>query len=75
MNITFNQLRNADYSKLAKFIGGLSYSDLNNLYCQFETLIEKLFLNGLEETDEYKKSLCIQIDITNAMGEIEKGIK
>jgi hypothetical protein len=75
MEITISQLRNADYNKLAKFIGGLSYSDLNNLYCKFETLIEKLFLNGLEETDEYTKALCIQIDIANAMGEIEKGFK
>jgi hypothetical protein len=73
MNITFNQLRNTDYSKLAKFIGGLSYSDLNNLYCQFETVIEMLFNNGLDNTDEYTKALCVQIDITNAMGEIEKG--
>ena len=73
MNITLNQLRKADYSKLAKFINGLSYGDLNNLYCQFETVIEMLFNNGLDNTDEYTKALCVQIDITNAMGEIEKG--
>jgi hypothetical protein len=73
MEITMSQLRNADYSKLVKFINGLSYSDLNNLYCKFETLIEKLFNNGLDNTDEYTKALCVQIDITNAMGEIEKG--
>jgi hypothetical protein len=74
MNITLNQLRNADYSKLAKFINGLSYSDLNNLYCKFETLIEKLFNNGLDNTDEFTKALCVQIDITNAMGKIENGL-
>ncbi len=73
MEITISQLRNADYNKLAKFIGGLSYSDLNKLYCQFETVIEMLFNNGLDNTDEYTKALCVQIDISNAMGEIEKG--
>jgi hypothetical protein len=75
MAITIKQLRGADYSKLGQFIKGLEYGDLNNLYCQFETLIEKLFNNGFDGTDEYTKALHIQIDIINAMGEIEKGLK
>jgi hypothetical protein len=73
MRITIQQVKALDFNKLAAFIATLSINDLHTLSSKFDTFIESLFLNGLDNTDEYTKAIHIMIEIDNAIDELTKG--
>jgi hypothetical protein len=73
MRITIQQVKALDFNKLAAFIATLSVNDLHTLSSKFDTFIESLFLNGLDNTDEYTKAIHIMIEIDNAIDELTKG--
>jgi hypothetical protein len=75
MEKMISQLRQADFVKLAQYIKGLSYGDLNKLSSRFSDLVGNLTDNGLVGTNDYTKAICVQIEIANAMEEMENGNK
>ena len=68
------QVKALNYGKFERFIDGLSFKDLDSLSDKFDSFIELLFLEGLENTEEYTKAIHILIAIQNAM-EVLKEVK
>lgn len=67
MEVMLKQVKTLNFQKFESFVNTLSYSDLNKLYVRFHDFIEKLFDNGMEDSEEYTTSLHVLIVIENAM--------
>jgi len=67
MRLTFSQIKALDDKELNRFIDNSSVSDLEALSIKLDDLIELLFLNGYDDTEEYTKAINTQATLDIAI--------
>jgi hypothetical protein len=74
MNVTIQQVKALDYSKLSKFINTLSLSDLQVMQLKFDAFINLLCKDSLQDDQVFTKAIHIAINIDDAINTLQ-GVK